>query len=67
MQDPFWYKTQNGLLKAISVQSEKLMTVKLARWFQNAEHALIDIWGWDEVKASKYISHVRQKYWAWFL
>ena len=56
MSIPINYKTQNGLLKAISKQSENLMTVKLAWWFQNAEYALVDIWGWDEVKASKYIS-----------
>ena len=56
MKHSFQYKTQNGLLNAISKNSKKPMTVRLAWWFQNAKTTLIDVWGWKEPKASRYIA-----------
>ncbi len=32
------------------------MDCKLAMWFMNAKHTLIDFWGWSEEQASKYIA-----------
>ena len=56
MKHSFQYKTQNGVLNAISRNSKKPMTVQLAGWFQNAKTTLIDVWGWEEPKASRYIA-----------
>jgi hypothetical protein len=47
---------QNGLLNAISKNSKKPMTVRLAGWFQNAKTTFIDVWGWEEPKTSRYIA-----------
>ena len=43
--NPVNYKTQTGLINALSRKSEELMTVKLAWWFKNAEYALIRNFG----------------------
>lgn len=50
------YKTQNGLLNALTKAREKPMTVSRAWWFENAKYALIKNWGWTEETASKYIA-----------
>jgi hypothetical protein len=52
MQNPLNYKTQNGLLKAISRWSDK--NVFTGWLYQNTKHALVTKWGWSEEQASRY-------------
>jgi len=54
--NPVNYKTQSGLIKALSRQSEKPMDVSLACWFENARWALIHKWGWNESDAAKFVA-----------
>ena len=54
--NPVNYRTQDGLLKALNRASEIPMSVSLAWWFQSAQHALINNWGWTEQDAAKYIA-----------
>jgi hypothetical protein len=42
MKHPANYKTQSGLIKALTRNSERAMDVSLAWWFKNAEYVLID-------------------------
>ena len=54
--NPVNYKTQTGLINALSRKSEELMTVKLAWWFENAEYALIHNFGWTKKNAAKFVA-----------
>lgn len=53
---PVNYKTQDGLLKALTRKSEMPMTVSLAWWFKNAEFALVQNFGWEESEAAKFVA-----------
>ena len=54
--NPLNYKTQTGLINALTRASEIPMTVSKAWWFQNAQYALIHKWGWEEEKAANFVS-----------
>lgn len=54
--NPINYKTQSGLIKALTRNSEKLMTVKLAWWFCNAEYALVQNFGWTKKNAASFVA-----------
>lgn len=56
MQHPMNYKTQSGLLKALSKASEAPMSVNLAWWLKNTEYALINKWKWGEEEAAKFVA-----------
>ena len=56
MTNPLNYKTQSGLIKALSKNSEKQMTVKLAWWFENAKYSLVQNFGWEDKEASIFVS-----------
>jgi hypothetical protein len=56
MKHPANYKTQSGLIKALTRNSERAMDVSLAWWFKNAEYVLIDRWGWQEAKAARFVA-----------
>ena len=53
--NPANYKTQSGLIKALERNSHKSMDVSLAWWYKQAEWALINIWGWTESDATRFI------------
>ncbi len=53
--NPFNYKTQAGLIKALERNSQKSMTVSLAWWYNQAEWTLINIWGWKEQDAARFV------------
>ena len=54
--NPLNYKTQNGLIKALTRASEEPMTIKLAWWFHSAEYALVHNWGWTEEDAARFVA-----------
>ncbi len=54
--NPLNYKTQTGLIKALTRKSEQLMTVSNAWWFEKAKYALINNFEWEEEKASQFIA-----------
>ena len=54
--NPLNYKTQSGLIKALTRNSEQPMTVSLAWWFESAKYALINHFEWEEKKASQFIA-----------
>lgn len=54
--NPQNYKTQAGLVKALTRKSEQPMTVSNAWWFESAKYALINHFGWEEEVASKFIA-----------
>lgn len=54
--NPLNYKTQSGLLNALTRNSERQMSVKLAWWFHNAEYALVRNFGWTQDEAAKFVS-----------
>jgi hypothetical protein len=56
MTQPANYKTQAGLLKALSRSSKKSMDVSLAWWFRSAEYCLVSRWGWAEQDAAKFVA-----------
>lgn len=56
MQHPPNYKTQSGLLKALSKASEIPMSVSLAWWFKNAEYTLVNKWGWTPEEAARFVA-----------
>lgn len=56
MLNPVNYKTQNGLIKALTKMSELPMTVSRAWWFESAKYALIHNWGWEEEAAAKFVA-----------
>jgi len=53
------YKTQNGLIKALTKANTMPMTVQLAWWFHSAEYALINLWGWSEKNAAVFIARYK--------
>ena len=56
MTNPLNYKQQSALIKSLEKNSHKLMDVKLAWWYKNAEYALIHNFGWEEKQAALFVS-----------
>ena len=56
VMNPINYKTQNGLIKALTRASEKPMSVRNAWWFKSVEYALINNFGWTEENAAKFVA-----------
>lgn len=59
--NPLNYKTQTGLIKALTRKSEQPMTVSSAWWFEKAKYALINNFEWEEEKASQFIAAYHPK------
>jgi hypothetical protein len=53
---PFNYKTQWGLIKALSRAADQPMTISHSWWLYSAKMALIEKWGWSEEEASKFVA-----------
>lgn len=56
MKSPHQYKTQAGLLKALTKAHYLKMDVSLAWWFHNCKDTLINNFGWEEIRAQKYVA-----------
>ena len=61
MTNPMNYKTQSGLLDALSRASEKPMGVRHAWFYEQAKWALINNFGWDESAAALLIADRKSK------
>jgi hypothetical protein len=59
--NPANYKTQAGLIKALSRIAECQMSVKIAWWLSSAQFALINNFGWEEETAAKFIAAYHPK------
>ena len=54
--NPINYKTQKGLINALTKKLGEPMSVRSAWWFRQAEYALIEKWGWNENNAAKFVA-----------
>ena len=54
--NPLNYKTQRGVIAALTRAADLPMTVQLAWWLKTAEHSLVRNFGWTEPDAARFVA-----------